>query len=70
MLAGTVAAVRPAGAGWETDLQLPASVVTCRLADRPGLVGSQVTVTALDPPVFGPDGAAVDAVAAGVRGEA
>jgi molybdate transport system ATP-binding protein len=67
VLTGTVAASRPAGAGWETDLQLPGSVVTCRLADRPGPVGSQLAVTALDPPLFDPDGAAIDPVTAGVR---
>ncbi len=70
VLAGTVAAFRPAGAGWETDLQLPTSVVTCRLGDRPAPVGSQMTVTALDPPLFGPDGTAVDALAAEVCREA
>jgi ABC-type sulfate/molybdate transport systems ATPase subunit len=69
VLTGTVAACRPAGAGWETDLQLPGSVVTCRMAERPGPVGSQLTVTALDPPLFGPDGAAIDPVTAGVRKE-
>jgi len=63
VLTGTVAACRPAGAGWEIDLQLPGSVVTCRLAGRPGPVGSQLGVTALDPPLFGPDGAAIDPVA-------
>ena len=34
-------------------------IVTCRLADRPGTEGEALTVTALDPPCFGPDGAAV-----------
>jgi molybdate transport system ATP-binding protein len=70
VLTGTVAASRPAGASWEMDLQLAACVVTCRLADRPGPVGSHITVTALDPPLFGPDGGAVDAVTAAVRREA
>jgi molybdate transport system ATP-binding protein len=70
VLTGTVAASRPAGAGWETDIQLAGSVVTCRLPDRPGPLGSRSTVTALDPPVFGPDGAAVDSVATGLREEA
>ena len=70
VLTGTVVAARPAGAGWETDLQLASSIVTCRLADRPEPPGSQSTVTALDPPLFGPDGAAIDPVAAGRGGEA
>jgi molybdate transport system ATP-binding protein len=69
VLAGTVAASRPAGAGWETDIQLPDSVVTCRLADRPGPPGSPITVTALDPPLFGRDGLAVDTMAAGLGRE-
>jgi ABC-type sulfate/molybdate transport systems ATPase subunit len=33
-------------------------VVTCRLAERPGAEGETLTVTALDPPCFGPDGSA------------
>jgi ABC-type sulfate/molybdate transport systems ATPase subunit len=70
VLAGTIAASRPAGAGWETDLALPAgesgsAVVTCRLTERPGSDGDELTVTAIDPPCFGPDGAAI----AGAPGE-
>jgi molybdate transport system ATP-binding protein len=67
VLTGTIAASRPAGAGWEADLRLAspvgvtdASSVTCRLAEWPGADGSELTVTALDPPCFGPDGSAVD----------
>jgi len=66
VLTGTIAASRPAGAGWEADLRLPSPVggsepmaVTCRLAEWPGANGSELTVTALDPPCFGPDGSAV-----------
>jgi len=66
-LTGTIAASRPAGAGWEADLRLPSPAgvsegpsVTCRLAEWPGANGSELTVTALDPPCFGPDGSAVD----------
>ncbi len=70
VLTGTVAAARPAGASWEADLQLAASVVTCRLAERPASVGSELGVTALDPPLFGEGGAATDQVAAGARQEA
>ncbi len=70
VLTGSVAASRPAGAGWEADLQLPSSVVTCRLPERPGPVGSELAVTAVDPPLFYPGGAAVDQLAAGVRLEA
>jgi hypothetical protein len=61
VLEGTIAARRPAGASWEVDLAVlrprqPGSVVTCRLADPPGIVGSELAVTALGPPLFGPDG--------------
>ena len=70
VLTGSVAQFRPAGAGWETDVQLPSSVVTVRLADRPDPPGSPITVTALDPPLFGRDGLAVNPTAAGLRREA
>ena len=69
VLTGTVAASRPAGASWEADLQLGDSAVTCRLAERPGPAGSQLTVTAMDPPLFGSGGAAIDPVAAGMHQE-
>jgi hypothetical protein len=64
VLTGPVAASRPAGAGWEADIQLPGaqppgSAVTVRLAEPPGPAGSTVTVTAIDPPLFGPDGLAL-----------
>ncbi len=44
-----------------------ATSVTCRLAERPGADGSELTVTALDPPCFGPDGSAVDGYSGPVR---
>ena len=69
VLTGTVAASRPAGASWEVDLQLADSVVTCRLAERPGSAGSQLTVTAVEPPLFGSGDAPVDPVAAGTQQE-
>jgi ABC-type sulfate/molybdate transport systems ATPase subunit len=64
VLAGRVAASRPAGAGWEVDLRLAdgqpsGSTLTCRLPDRPGPDGSELTVTAIDPPLFGPEGLAL-----------
>ena len=58
VLTGTVAAC-PACAGWEADLATGATVVTCRLRERPAQAGDRLTVTAVDPPWFGPDGAAV-----------
>jgi len=76
VLTGPVAASRPAGAGWEADILLPGaqppgSTVTVRLAARPGPDGSEVTVTAIDAPVFGPDGRAVaDSSAPGREDEA
>ncbi len=68
VLHGTVAASRPAGVGWEVDLQVPragqpADVVTCRLADAPGPDRGELTVTAVGPPLFGPDGMMLAAVA-------
>jgi molybdate transport system ATP-binding protein len=64
VLTGSVAASRPAGAGWEADIVLPGplssgSAVTVRLADRPGPNGTELTVTALDAPLFGGDGLAL-----------
>ena len=57
VLTGIVTGGRPSGAVWEADLRIGGREVTCRLADRPGAAGDLV-VTALDPPCFGPDGAA------------
>jgi hypothetical protein len=59
VLDGTLTAVRPSGAGWEADLLAAGAPVTCQLAEPPGEAGGPVTLTALDPPWFGPDGAAV-----------
>jgi len=61
VLAGTLAASRPSGAGWEADLALDGGAATVRLAERPLADDGQLTVTATDPPIFGPDGAAVPA---------
>jgi thiamine transport system ATP-binding protein len=61
VLTGTLAASRPSGAGWEADLALAGGGVTVRLAERPLTDDGQLTVTATDPPLFGPDGAAVPA---------
>jgi molybdate transport system ATP-binding protein len=55
VVTGTVTAARPSGAGWEADLLVGDASFTCRLPSR--LDGSQVTVTLVDPPYFGPDGA-------------
>jgi ABC-type sulfate/molybdate transport systems ATPase subunit len=59
VLAGVVAASRPAGAGWEADVQVGDALITCRLPDRPPDPGGEALVTVLDPPYFGADGAAL-----------
>ncbi len=59
VLTGLLAASRPSGAGWEADLALDSGTVTVRLPDRPLADGGELTVTATDPPLFGPDGLAV-----------
>ena len=57
VLTGTVTASRPAGAGWEADLRVAGAQITCRLPGRPD--HAELVLTALDPPCFGPDGAAL-----------
>jgi ABC-type sulfate/molybdate transport systems ATPase subunit len=61
VLNGTVTACRPAGAGWETDLRVGETVITCRLPDRPPAAGDELIVTVLHPPYFGPGGSALPA---------
>jgi molybdate transport system ATP-binding protein len=63
VLAGPLAGSRPSGAGWEVDLQLAGTAVTCRLAERPATDAGELVLTAVDPPLFGPDGAADGPVA-------
>jgi molybdate transport system ATP-binding protein len=58
VLTGTVAGCRPSGAGWEADLAVDGTTVTCRLPERPADEGGELVVTVVDPPWFGPDGAA------------
>jgi hypothetical protein len=53
VVAGTLAAARPSGAGWEADVAAGAATFTCRLPSRPE---GEVSVTLLDPPYFGSDG--------------
>jgi ABC-type sulfate/molybdate transport systems ATPase subunit len=55
VVTAAVTAARPSGAGWEADLLVADAPFTCRLPSR--LDGAQVSVTLLDPPYFGPDGA-------------
>jgi ABC-type sulfate/molybdate transport systems ATPase subunit len=58
-LAGPLAGCRPSGPGWEVDLQLDTGLVTARLPDRPVTDGGELVLTAIDPPLFGPDGRSV-----------
>jgi len=67
VLTGAVTAGRPAGAGWEADLRVGQMMITCRLPDKPPAAGSQLVVTALDPPCFGPDGSALPPSSPGRR---
>lgn len=55
VVTASVTASRPNGAGWEADLRGGGAEFTCRLAAPPE--SATVTVTVLDPPYFGPDGA-------------
>jgi hypothetical protein len=55
VVTGTVTAARPSGAGWEADMLAGDAAFTCRLPARPE--GAQVSVTVLDPPYFGSNGA-------------
>ena len=55
VVSGTMTAARPSGAGWEADVLVGDAPFTCRLPSRP--VGADLSVTVLDPPYFGPDGA-------------
>jgi ABC-type sulfate/molybdate transport systems ATPase subunit len=54
VLAGPVGTCHPAGAGWEAEIRAGPVAVWCRLPDRPS---PGMTVTVLDPPCYGPDGA-------------
>ncbi|HEY0716501.1 MAG TPA: ABC transporter ATP-binding protein [Streptosporangiaceae bacterium] len=58
VLTGTVVASRPAGAGWEADLRVAGTIITCRLPSRPAPDGGELVVTVLDPPVLAAGGPA------------
>ena len=58
VVTGAIVAARPSGAGWEADVRAGDAAFTCRLPGRPD--GARVSVTLLDPPCFGPDGALCD----------
>jgi ABC-type sulfate/molybdate transport systems ATPase subunit len=67
VLTGVIAACRPAGAGWEADLRVGDTSITCRLSDKPLSSGGELVVTALDPPYFGSNGVALLAAPADGR---
>jgi ABC-type sulfate/molybdate transport systems ATPase subunit len=57
-LAGVVTSCRPAGALWEISLRTGDVTITGRQPD-PAQPGAELVVTAIDPPIFGPDGVGV-----------
>ena len=63
VLTGPLTVVRPSGAGWEAELTVAGRRITCRLPDPQEPDNGQLTVTALDPPLFGPDGTALSRAA-------
>ena len=56
VLSGQVRSCRPAGAGWEADIEAHGTVLPVRLPDRPEPGPGRLMLTVLDPPCFGPDG--------------
>ena len=58
VVTAAVTAARPSGAGWEADLVVGDAPFTGRLPSR--LDGAEVSITLLDPPYYGPDGALVE----------
>jgi ABC-type sulfate/molybdate transport systems ATPase subunit len=60
VLAGAVTACQPAGARWEITVRIADAAITALLAD-PAPIGAALELTVLEPPYFGPDGAAIEA---------
>ncbi len=59
VIGGAMTQCRPSGAAWEVEVEVAGAAVTCRLPDRPVADGGELVLTAIDPPLFGPDGFAV-----------
>ncbi|MBO0770304.1 MAG: ABC transporter ATP-binding protein [Actinobacteria bacterium] len=57
VLSGPVTACRPAGAGWEAEIEAGGEIVACRLPEPPAAGRCEITV--LDPPWFAADGTLV-----------
>jgi hypothetical protein len=68
VLAGVVAASRPAGGGWEAGILTGGTTITCRFPDTPASVGDSFVITALDPPYFEAGGAALETTSAEAAG--
>jgi ABC-type sugar transport system ATPase subunit len=58
VLTGLLTGCRPSGVGWEADIHIQDDSITVRLPEQPATDCGELTVTAVDPPVFGPDGLA------------
>jgi ABC-type sugar transport system ATPase subunit len=61
VLEGQVTACRPAGALWELEVKVGEETVTARMPG-PATVGQPLVITATDPPIFWPGGAAIGTV--------
>ncbi|HWG02961.1 MAG TPA: ABC transporter ATP-binding protein [Trebonia sp.] len=60
VVTGTVTAARPSGASWEVDVMRGGGAAfTCRLPSHPET--GTIALTLLSPPLFAPDGTALDA---------
>ncbi|HET7017873.1 MAG TPA: ABC transporter ATP-binding protein [Streptosporangiaceae bacterium] len=62
VLEGEVTASRPAGVMWELEVRVGAETVTARMPG-PASIGQPLVITATDPPIFWPGGAAIDKAA-------
>lgn len=55
-LTGALVGIRPAGAGFDIDLDVGGTPVFCRMQEPPTDPPGAVAVTVVAPPMFGPDG--------------
>lgn len=55
-LTGALLSIRPAGAGFDIDLDVGGTPVLCRMQEAPTDPPAAVEVTVVAPPIFGPDG--------------
>lgn len=59
VLRGVLTASRPAGGGWELDVRVAGSIFSFRAGDEPGVVGAELELTLLAPPLFDSQGRAI-----------